>query len=97
LIKVPVPPTFLLKWFLKSLVPWLSKYVATSRVFSEEEVIMRAQQLELFYSQSGLLYKVLRDAPWSILDKTRYRSGPHADGIVGSMQMKHDDQLSNQL
>ena len=43
LIKVPVPPAFLLEWFFKSLVPQLSKDVATSRVFSEEEAIMRAQ------------------------------------------------------
>jgi hypothetical protein len=57
LIKVPVPPAFLLEWFLKSLVPQLSKDVATSGVFSEEEAIMRAQQLELIYSQSGLLYE----------------------------------------
>jgi hypothetical protein len=71
LIKVPVPPAFLLEWFLKSLVPQLSKDVATSGVFSEEEAIMRAQQLELIYSQSGLLYEVFPDAPRSILDKTR--------------------------
>jgi hypothetical protein len=43
LIKVPVPPTFLLEWFLKSLVPQLSKDIATSGLFSEEEAIMRAQ------------------------------------------------------
>jgi hypothetical protein len=50
LIKVQVPPYFLLEWFLKSLVPQLSKDIATLRVFSEEEAIMRAQQLELIYS-----------------------------------------------
>jgi hypothetical protein len=33
LIKVPVPPSFLLEWFLKSLVPQLSKDVTTSRRF----------------------------------------------------------------
>jgi hypothetical protein len=71
LIKVPVPPTFLLEWFLKSLFPQLSKDVATSRVFSEEDAIMTAQHLELIYSQSGLLYEVFLDAPRSILDKTR--------------------------
>jgi hypothetical protein len=97
LIKVPVPPTFLLEWFLKSLVPQLSKDVATSRVFSEEDTIMRAQQLELIYSQSGLLYEIFPDAPRSILDKTRQRSGPHADGIIGSAQTKPIDPLSNQL
>jgi hypothetical protein len=58
---------------------------------------MRAQHLELMYSQSGLLYKVFPDAPRLILDKTRQRSGPHADGIVGSMQTNPADQLSNQL
>jgi hypothetical protein len=97
LIKVPVPPAFLLEWFLKSLVPQLSKDVATSRVFSEEDAIMRAQQFELIYSQSGLLYNILPDAPRSILDKTRQRVGPHADGIVGSAQTKPAEQLTKQL
>jgi hypothetical protein len=58
---------------------------------------MRAQQLELIYSQSSLLYKVLPNAPWSILDKTRQRSRPHVDDIVGSAQTQPTDQLSNQL
>jgi hypothetical protein len=97
LIKVPVPPAFLLEWFLKSLVPQLSKDVATSGVFSEEEAIMRAQQFELIYSQSGLLYQIMPDAPRSILDKTRQRAGPHADGIVGSAQTKPAEQLTKQL
>jgi hypothetical protein len=50
LIKVPIPPAFLLEWFLNSLVPLLSKDVAMSGVFSEEDAIMRAQQFELIYS-----------------------------------------------
>jgi hypothetical protein len=50
LINVSVPPTFLLEWFLKSLVPRLSKDVAMLRVFSEEDAVMRAQQLEMIYS-----------------------------------------------
>jgi hypothetical protein len=50
LIKVSVPPAFLLEWFLKSLVPHLSKDVTMWGVFSEEYTIMRAQQLELIYS-----------------------------------------------
>jgi hypothetical protein len=54
LIKVPVPPAFLLEWFLKSLVLQLSKDVTTFRVSSEEDAIMRAQQFEIIYSQSGL-------------------------------------------
>jgi hypothetical protein len=94
LIKVPVPLAFMLEWFLKSLVPQLSKDVTMSGVFSEEDTIMRSQQLELIYTQSGLLYKVLPDAPRSILDKTRQRVGPHADGIVGSSQTKPAEQLT---
>jgi hypothetical protein len=58
---------------------------------------MRAQQFELIYSQSGLLYTILPDAPRSILDKTRQRVGPHVDGIVGSTQTKPTEQLTKQL
>jgi hypothetical protein len=58
---------------------------------------MRAQQFELIYSQSGLLYTILPDAPRSILDKTRQRAGPHVDGIVGSAQTKPAEQLTKQL
>jgi hypothetical protein len=97
LIKVPVPPAFLLEWFLNSLVPQLSKYVATSGEFSEEDAIMRAQHLELIYSQSGLLYEVFPNAPRSILDKTRQRDGPHANGIVGSTQTKPTEQLTKKM
>jgi hypothetical protein len=97
LIKVPVPPTFFLEWFLKSLVPQLFKDVVTSGVFSKEDAIMRAQQFELIYSQSGLFYNILPDAPRSILDKTRQRDGPHANGIVGSAQTKLVEQLTKQL
>jgi hypothetical protein len=97
LIKVPVPPTFLLEWFLKSLVPQLSKDIAMPRVFSKEDAIMRAQQFDLIYSQSSLLYNIFPDAPRSILDKTRQRAGPNADGIVGSAQKKPAEQLTKQL
>jgi hypothetical protein len=58
---------------------------------------MRAQQFELIYSQSGLLYNILPDAPRSILDKTRQRAGPHVDGIVGSSKTKSAEQLTKQL
>jgi hypothetical protein len=58
---------------------------------------MRAQQFELIYSHSGLLYTILLDAPRSILDKTRQRAGPHADGIVGSAKTKPAEKLTKQL
>jgi hypothetical protein len=58
---------------------------------------MRAQQFELIYSKTGLLYNILLDAAPSILDKTRQRVGPHDDGIVGSAQTKPSEQLAKQL
>jgi hypothetical protein len=58
---------------------------------------MRAQQLELIYSQSGLIYDIFLDAPRSILEKTRQRYGPHANGIIGSSHTNLVDPLSNQL
>jgi hypothetical protein len=91
LIKVKVPPAFFLEWFLKSLVPCVCKYIATFRVFYEEEDIMRDQQLELIYSQLGMLYDILHEAPRSTIDLTKSKSGPHADGIVGSRQNNPTD------
>jgi hypothetical protein len=93
---VPVPPTFLLEWFLKYLVLQLSKDIVKSEVFSEEDAIMRDQQFEPIYSQSSLLY-IFPDVPRSILDKTGQRVGPHADGIIGSAQTKLVEQLMKQL
>jgi hypothetical protein len=58
---------------------------------------MRAQQLEIIYSQSGLLYEIFPDAPRLILDKTRKRSRPHVNGIIGSAQTNLTDPLTNQL
>jgi hypothetical protein len=60
-------------------------------------VITRAQQLEWIYSQFGFIYEVFLDVPWSILDKTRHKSRPHANDIVGSAQEKLTYPLSNQL
>jgi hypothetical protein len=88
---------FLLEWFLKSLVIVVSKDVATSRVFSEEEAILRVQQLKLIYFQSGMLYEILPYVPRSILYKAKKKFGPHVDGIGGSAQGNSTDFLSNQL
>ena len=47
MIKANIPPEFLLEWFLKSLFSYISKYVSTSGVATEEEAILRDQQLNL--------------------------------------------------
>jgi hypothetical protein len=68
---VKVPTAFFLERFLKSLVPYVSKGIATYGDFFEEEAIMRSQQLELIYSQSDMLYEILLDTPWLNFNKTK--------------------------
>ena len=65
LIKAPIPDQFLADWFVKSLLPTIAKDVALSGAVTEEQVILRAQHLDLVYSQSGVLYDILPNAPRS--------------------------------
>jgi hypothetical protein len=78
-------------------VPCVSKDIATSRVFYEEQIIMRAQQLEFIYSQSNMLYEILLDVPQSTFDFTKPKYGPRVDVIVGSTKKNPIDHLSNQI
>jgi hypothetical protein len=96
LIKTYIPTEFLLEWFLNSLQPPISKDIATSRVTSREEAIFKAQQLDLIYAQSRMLYEILSDAPRSNYDP-RQNLGPHADGILGSANVKYEDSVTNHL
>jgi hypothetical protein len=80
LIKAYVPPEFLLEWFLKSLLPYISKDVSTYVVIYEEKAIFKAQQLYLIYAQYGMLFEIILDASRSNYD-LRQNPGPHADGI----------------
>ena len=74
-----------MEWFLKSLQSDISKDVSLSGVFSEEQAIFRAQQLELIYSQSGVLHKYFPNAPRSKLDLSKTKPSPHGDGLIGSI------------
>jgi hypothetical protein len=83
-----------LEWFLKSLLPYILKDVSTSKATSEEEDIFKAQQLDLIYAQSGMLYEILADALRSKYDP-RQNLGPHVDGIIGSANAKSIDLVMN--
>ncbi len=96
LIKAEIPPEYRLEWFLKSLIPEISKDVSMSGVYFEEQAIFRAQQLELIYSQSGILQKYLPDSPGSKVDAAKPKPSPHTDGIVGSVDTNTVN-LLNQL
>lgn len=54
-----------------------------SGVYSEEQNIFHTQQLELIYSQSRTLQKILLNAPRSTVDVAKSKPSHHADGIVG--------------
>ena len=86
----------MLEWFLKSLFPYISKDVSTSGVTSEEESTFKAEQLDLIYAQSGMLYEILPDAPQSNYDP-RQNPEPHVDGIIGSANDKSTELVTNQL
>ena len=83
-----------MEWFLKSLQSDISKDVSLSGVFSEEQAIFRAQQLELIYSQSGVLHKYLPNAPCSKLDLSKTKPGPHGDGLIRSINSRAANLLS---
>ena len=58
LIKAFISLEFLLEWFLKLLLPYISKDVSTSEVQNEEQAIFRVHELDLIYPQSRLLYEI---------------------------------------
>ena len=97
LIEAIIPLEFLLEWFLKSLFPYISNDVSTLGVTNEEEAILRAQQLDLIYSQSGILYEIILEAPRPTHDAEKPKLGPHADGVVGSVNSPTIESLAKNL
>ena len=62
-MKALIPNALLEDWFTKSLLPKISCDVAMPGMVTEEDVIRRAQHLDLIYSQSGTLYDIILQAP----------------------------------
>jgi len=90
LIKATIPGEFVANWFLKSLLPAIAKDVAMSGAITEEELILRAQQLDLIYAQSDTLYELIPHASRPTFDLTKPLPGPHANGVIGSVQASVD-------
>jgi len=61
--KTYVPDQLLAEWFIKSLLPSIIEDVAKGGVVTEEQVIAREKYLDLIYTQSGMLYDKIPDAP----------------------------------
>ena len=63
----------------------------------EEEAILRAQQLDLIYAQSGILYEIILEAPRSTNDLEKLNPRPHDDGLVGSVRTSTIESLAEQV
>jgi hypothetical protein len=86
LIKLDLPDQLLAEWFTKSFVNDISKDIAMGGVVTEEQVIIRAQYLDLVYSQMGTLYDLLSDAPCPSTTTTSMTpAASHVvDGVIGT-------------
>ena len=54
------------------------------------------QELDLIYTQSGLLYEIIPNAPRSSFNP-KVKPGPHANGIVGCASAKPADSVAKQV
>ena len=63
LCKIQLDDRIFLDWFLKTLLPPISKDVAYELPQIEEEAILKAQHFDLIYAQSGYLYTIITNAP----------------------------------
>jgi hypothetical protein len=90
LIKVPLPNQLLAKWFTKSLIGPIAHDISMGGVSTEEQVISRAQYLDLVYSQTGTLYDLILDAPHPYTNPTPTPPmASHAvDGVIDTF---HDE------
>jgi hypothetical protein len=78
------------EWFTKSLIGPLSRHVSMGGVVTEEQVISRAQYLDLVYSQTIALYDLIPDAPRPSTNPTPTPpTNSHvANGVIGTFHAK---------
>lgn len=82
-MKAPIHDWLLVDWFTKSLLPPISKYVAMFGDITEEQSIHHSQHLDLIYSQFGMLYDLILNAPRPSTNVSHSKLGPHSDGVIG--------------
>ena len=64
---------------------------------NEEEAILKAQQLDFIYSQSGILYEIIPEAPRPTHDAEKPKPEAHDDGVVGSVNSPTIESLTKKL
>jgi hypothetical protein len=86
LIKLELPDQLLVEWITKSFVNEIGKEISMGGVVTEEQAIIRAQYLDLIYSQMGTLYDLLPKLPHpgSSSTSTAPAASHAADGVIGT-------------
>ena len=84
-IKAQLDDRVLLDLFLKTLTVNISKDVVQHNPISEEDAIIKAQQLELIYTQSGYIYNILPIAPCLQYYKEFLGASNSIDELIESM------------
>jgi hypothetical protein len=80
------------EWFIKSLLPQITRDVAMGGVVTEEEAIARAQYLDLVYSKYGTLYELIPNSTHATNDPSKPSSTLHVDGVIGSVKTQSTSQ-----
>ena len=83
LVKFFILDKILAEWFIKSLLPKITKDVAKGGVVIEEQVIAQAQYLELVYTHSGTLYEKNLDLPHPCQIMKTPSNSHSADDVIG--------------
>ena len=90
MVKTFVLDQLLAEWFIKSLLPSITEDVAKGVIVTEEQVIARAQYLDLIYTQSGTLYEKIPNASRSNFTVPPQLKDYHArDGLIGTASAHH--------
>ena len=86
LIKLELPDQLLAKWFTKSFMNDIGCDITMGGVFTKEQAIIRAQYLDLVYSQMGTLYDLLPDVPRPSTSATSTTpvASHAANGVIGT-------------
>jgi hypothetical protein len=90
LIKLELHDHLLAEWFMKSLVPKISRDISMGGVITEEHAISCAQYLDLVYSQTGTLYDLLPDAPrpYTTTTSTTSATSHVANGVIRTFNVQ---------
>lgn len=84
-----------MEWFVNSLLPTNTKYVAKGGVVTEEKIIARAQCIDIFYFQYKTLYNKIPNAPCPLNTIPLTSTKSHdVYGVIGSINQNSVRKLS---